>query len=283
MLAGNAALFRDNPETRISQMPAYEEFTPAEMDLALCRRCTVCRNLCRRPLLKPSRRANQKLPQPRWQQAGSAIRKIQSVEYSGAGTQALAAGRFAGPIETLSRLSESLSTGNESGFAGAGRKCTDGWLRRQVRMDQFAAGFAGYSACAIRVNLFAACCSRAAIGLLSSSAGLNRLGARAWGRAIFRDRKLTPSPSFPAAFTPSFISIRPRISSAGARYQQDTPQGAVETIEVWSDYREVDGAKFPCHGLTLRNGQKFAEYNVQEIKFNTNLDAALFAKPAAAK
>ena len=60
--------------------------------------------------------------------------------------------------------------------------------------------------------------------------------------------------------------------AAGARYQQDTPQGAVETIEVWSDYREVDGAKFPCHGVTLRNGQKFSEYTVQEIKFNTNPD-----------
>jgi len=69
--------------------------------------------------------------------------------------------------------------------------------------------------------------------------------------------------------------------AAGARYQQDTPQGAVETIEVWSDYREVDGAKFPCHSVTLRNGQKFSEFTVQEIKFNVNPDAALFVKPAA--
>jgi hypothetical protein len=33
--------------------------------------------------------------------------------------------------------------------------------------------------------------------------------------------------------------------------------------------------------VTLRNGQKFSEYTVQEIKFNTNPDAALFVKPAA--
>jgi hypothetical protein len=50
-------------------------------------------------------------------------------------------------------------------------------------------------------------------------------------------------------------------------------------VEVWSDYREVDGVKFPCHNVSYRNGQKFAESAVQEVKINTNLTPSLFVKP----
>jgi len=67
--------------------------------------------------------------------------------------------------------------------------------------------------------------------------------------------------------------------AAGVLYPQDTPQGRVESVEVWSDYREVDGVKFPCHNVSYRNGQKFAESAVQEVKINTNLTPSLFVKP----
>lgn len=67
--------------------------------------------------------------------------------------------------------------------------------------------------------------------------------------------------------------------AAGATFQQDTPQGPVETTEVWSDYREVDGVKFPCHTISYRNGQRFSETIVHEIKTNTNPSPSLFVKP----
>jgi hypothetical protein len=68
--------------------------------------------------------------------------------------------------------------------------------------------------------------------------------------------------------------------AAGARYSQDTQQqGVVEAMDVWSDYREVDGLKFPCHTVTYRNGQRFSETTVHEIKTNTNPNPSLFVKP----
>jgi zinc protease len=65
----------------------------------------------------------------------------------------------------------------------------------------------------------------------------------------------------------------------GASFAQDTPQGRVETTQVWSDFRDVQGMKFPFHNVTSRNGQKFYEETVQEVKLNTNPNANLFVKP----
>lgn len=67
--------------------------------------------------------------------------------------------------------------------------------------------------------------------------------------------------------------------AAGARFPQETQEGPVETTEVWSDFRDVDGLKFPCHTVSYRNGQKFAENTVHEIKTNTNPNPNLFVKP----
>jgi hypothetical protein len=65
----------------------------------------------------------------------------------------------------------------------------------------------------------------------------------------------------------------------GASFSQDTPQGRVETTQVWSDFRDVQGMKFPFHNVTTRNGQKFYEETVQEVKINTNPNESLFVKP----
>ncbi len=66
----------------------------------------------------------------------------------------------------------------------------------------------------------------------------------------------------------------------GARYGQVTMQGAVETLQVWSDFRSVDGLKFPFRWLNYRNGSKFTDQTVQSVKFNTKPDPAIFTKPA---
>lgn len=66
---------------------------------------------------------------------------------------------------------------------------------------------------------------------------------------------------------------------AGARFDQDTPQGKVETVELWSDYRDVQGLKFPYHTVTYRDGAKFSESTAETVKLNTNPEAHIFAKP----
>jgi zinc protease len=65
----------------------------------------------------------------------------------------------------------------------------------------------------------------------------------------------------------------------GARYRQVTVQGAVQTLQWWDDFRPVDGVQFPFRWLNYRDGQKFSETTVQEIKLNTKPDPALFSKP----
>lgn len=65
----------------------------------------------------------------------------------------------------------------------------------------------------------------------------------------------------------------------GVRYIQEVQQSKVETVEVWTDYRDVQGMKFPFHRVTLRAGQKFSEDELQEVKINTNPNPNLFVKP----
>jgi len=65
----------------------------------------------------------------------------------------------------------------------------------------------------------------------------------------------------------------------GARFRSLSPQGSYESLQLWSDFREVDGVKYPFHSVNYRDGEKFTEVQLQEVKFNTNPDSALFAKP----
>ena len=58
----------------------------------------------------------------------------------------------------------------------------------------------------------------------------------------------------------------------GARFNQDTQQGKVESVEVWSDFHDVHGVKFPFHSVTYRAGTKFSETPVKDMKLNTNPD-----------
>jgi len=66
---------------------------------------------------------------------------------------------------------------------------------------------------------------------------------------------------------------------AGARYRITSPQGSFEALQLWSDFREVEGIQYPFHTVTYRDGAKFSEQTVQELKLNTRPDAAVFAKP----
>ena len=64
-----------------------------------------------------------------------------------------------------------------------------------------------------------------------------------------------------------------------ARYQSAGPHGAVDNEQHWSDYRTVEGKQFAFTTLIYREGAKFLESNIQELKLNPAIDESLFAKP----
>jgi hypothetical protein len=68
----------------------------------------------------------------------------------------------------------------------------------------------------------------------------------------------------------------------GAHYRSVTPQGAAEVDQHWSDFRAVEGRQYPFHNVLLRDGEKFADSTIQEVKINPSLDPSLFVKPQAA-
>jgi predicted Zn-dependent peptidase len=69
---------------------------------------------------------------------------------------------------------------------------------------------------------------------------------------------------------------------AAARFQSTGQQGPVESEQHWSDYRAVDGRQFAFSTATYREGKKFMESNVGDVKVNVPADDALFVKPDAA-
>jgi zinc protease len=66
---------------------------------------------------------------------------------------------------------------------------------------------------------------------------------------------------------------------AGAHFKSVTPQGGTETDQHWSDYRDVQGRKFPYAVAILHNGAKFSETTVQSVAVNSKPDAKVFTKP----
>jgi hypothetical protein len=65
----------------------------------------------------------------------------------------------------------------------------------------------------------------------------------------------------------------------GAKYRAVTMQGAFEEERRWSDFRDVDGMKFPFHWVTYRDGGLSSDLTVKEVKMNVAVEAGNFAKP----
>jgi predicted Zn-dependent peptidase len=64
-----------------------------------------------------------------------------------------------------------------------------------------------------------------------------------------------------------------------ARFRSLGPQGESETLQMWDDYRLVDGIQYPFHSVIFREGAKYTDTLVQKIKFNTKPEDAIFSKP----
>ncbi len=52
-----------------------------------------------------------------------------------------------------------------------------------------------------------------------------------------------------------------------------------EFEEIYSDYREVSGVKYPFRTVVLQAGKRFTEFLVSEVKINTGVAEELFKKP----
>jgi zinc protease len=279
VLAGNAAQFRDNLKREFPDA-TYEEFTPAEMNLLLPAMHRLP-EVIPAPTPETIAQGKSEIAEAAQAAGGAAIGKIQSLQYSGTGIQASPQGDL--PVDlklylgypNRYRLDTIVNLPGLSGNAlMVGYDGKSGWTASpQGTQDIPPAQFGEF----IRRILLTG-----AVGLYQA-AQAGTIQVQALGPRDFQDMKTDAVAIVSGSVHAVVYFDQASHLAAGARYPQDTPQGSVETIEMWSDYREVEGAKFPCHGTTLRNGQKFSEYTVQEIKFNTNPDAALFAKPAAPK
>lgn len=66
---------------------------------------------------------------------------------------------------------------------------------------------------------------------------------------------------------------------AVARYQSATSKGAVDSEQRWSDYRVIDGRQFAFSTVVYRDGQKYMESTVKNLKLNPALQDSAFAAP----
>lgn len=69
---------------------------------------------------------------------------------------------------------------------------------------------------------------------------------------------------------------------AAARYQSQGDRGMRDNEQRWSDYRSVDGRQFAYGTEIYRNGSKFLESMIQEIRVNPAVDPSVFVKPTNA-
>lgn len=65
-----------------------------------------------------------------------------------------------------------------------------------------------------------------------------------------------------------------------SEFKTSTPQGPVQRQVDYSDYRPVDGITVAFKRVTKDNGEVAATTDVKSVKFNPQIDASVFAKPA---
>lgn len=64
-----------------------------------------------------------------------------------------------------------------------------------------------------------------------------------------------------------------------AKYRAVTMQGVFEEERRWSEFKDVDGVKFPFRWVTYRDGSMFSDQTVTEVKINPAVEAGAFARP----
>ncbi|MGH9774147.1 MAG: M16 family metallopeptidase [Candidatus Acidiferrales bacterium] len=65
-----------------------------------------------------------------------------------------------------------------------------------------------------------------------------------------------------------------------AHFTSPTMQGGTaETDQHWSDFRAVNGVQFPFHSVIFRDGEKYSDTTIKDMKPNSKPDPSIFAKP----
>jgi hypothetical protein len=64
-----------------------------------------------------------------------------------------------------------------------------------------------------------------------------------------------------------------------ARYESATSKGPVDSEQRWFDYRNVDGRQFAFTTTVYRDGQKYMQSMVKDLKLNPSLTDAFFEVP----
>lgn len=68
----------------------------------------------------------------------------------------------------------------------------------------------------------------------------------------------------------------------GASYNASTSGGGgPETLELWSDFRKVDGLQLPFKMVGYQRGAKFMDATVSQIQVNVPVDPKIFVRPKA--
>jgi zinc protease len=68
----------------------------------------------------------------------------------------------------------------------------------------------------------------------------------------------------------------------GASYNASTSGSNVETLELWSDFRKVDGLQLPFKMVGYQGGAKFMDATVSQIQVNVPVDPKIFVRPKEA-
>jgi zinc protease len=278
VLTGNAAQFRDElkkeyPTASIDEIPA------GQLDLTLP-------GLYRKPEPipppTPENLAQGKTLLTHAVQAagGPAISSVQSLEYSSAGTIVVGQGQETA-IQKVTVLfpdriridTELFAAGADQGTVTRGFDGKNGWL--QVPGGQGPLAVAESQ----NVELIRPILLAGGWGLFRSMQAGDPIQAQSIGQVDFAAHK-ADAIVVTAGSVQMVVYLDPATGLvSGVRYPQDLQQGKIWTVEIWSDYRDVQGMKFPFHHITVRGGQKFSEDELQEVKINTNPNTSVFAKP----
>jgi predicted Zn-dependent peptidase len=68
----------------------------------------------------------------------------------------------------------------------------------------------------------------------------------------------------------------------GVAYAAGAGPASPETVELWSDFRPVNGIQFPFQMVGYEGGAKFMDATVKQIEINVPVDPKLFIRPKSA-
>jgi len=62
-------------------------------------------------------------------------------------------------------------------------------------------------------------------------------------------------------------------------YRADTPQGPADLEILLTEHKAVGGLQVPFKIVGMQGGRRYLDMTVQDVRFNTGPDAAIFARP----